>query len=157
VIAGADALDRDERAFYAIELVLIPDNPRELTDEANATPQGSEPIALQGGNVRRGLLLATLPRADDVDYFGVRAAIGGWVQVLCEAESGGSLVRGLRAQLEDAEGRVLASAIETFGANLELEVEALASADLFLRLASETAQQAEPRAAWVRCGLSAAP
>jgi hypothetical protein len=156
VVAKEAGRSVEAHAFYALEVVLIPDNPGELADEANATPQGSELIAMEGSSIRRGLLLATLPDESDIDYFYFQGFAGGFAQVICEAESGGSLVRGLEARLEDAEGRVVVTGSETYAFNLELVAEDLASPDVFLRLSSMTESQPEPRAAWARCGIQVA-
>jgi hypothetical protein len=138
--------------FYAIDLVMLPENPAAQADDANDALASAEPIAMQGSLMRRGLLLARLPPAD-VDYYSFDAAEGEHLSFACEAESGGSGVRGLHAEVRDADDQVLSSVDEAPDANLIVSgLRLSATANHYLRLSS-TLSAPEPDMAepWVRC------
>jgi hypothetical protein len=154
VTLSADG-DLGANAFYAVDLVLLPDNPREQNDADNGALAGAETVAMKGGNRRRGLLLSTLP-AKDIDYYQFDAAQNEHVSVLCEGESGGSGVRGLRAELRDDADTMLASALETEVANLQINaVQVGAAGTYYLRLTSDATPKAPVNEPWVRCAIIA--
>jgi hypothetical protein len=148
-----------EHAFYAINLALLDDYPAEVADDANGDSDGAEPIDLVGMFGRDGRLLDRLPH-DDVDYFRFEPVKGEHVTVVCEAESVGSGVRGLRVEVLDPSNQSLA--VGTEDSTTDLLIESL-PIDLtgthYLRLSSETpapndgqtsADVIEP---WARCEL----
>lgn len=143
--------------YYAVDLVLLPDNPHEQTDAENDDIGSAEPIALSGASNRRGLLLSRLP-AQDVDYYRFPAQADDVVGIHCEGESGGSGVRGLRAELLAPTMQQLAAAQEITPKPLVIEPLALeSSGTYYLKLSSATppvqdtdADAVEP---WVRCAV----
>jgi hypothetical protein len=159
-VSVAASGDPGANGFYALDLVLLPDNPRERDDLHNGAPEGAEALDMPGAPQRRGLLLSTLP-ADDVDYYQFDAQAGDAIQVACEAESGGSGVRGLHVEVQDAAGETLLAGLEWPNENLLLEgLEITSARKLFLRLSSDGAAAEggesliEP---WTRCVVIAGP
>jgi hypothetical protein len=145
-----------DNAFYAIDLVLLTDNPGEAATD-NDTPETAEPIVLLGGFLRRGTILAEVP-ALDRDYFAFETMAGDIVDVICEGESAGSGVRGLKAEILDAEDTVLGEATEAIATGLSLAgVDAGEPGTHYLRLSSETPDDADAARAWVRCAVIAEP
>ena len=145
-----------DNAFYAIDLVLLNDNPGETATD-NDTPETAEPIVLLGGFLRRGTILAEVP-ALDRDYFAFETMAGDIVDVICEGESAGSGVRGLKAEILDAADTVLGEATEVLTTGLSLAgVDAGEPGTHYLRLSSETPEDADAAAAWVRCAVIAEP
>lgn len=143
-----------DNPFYAFDLVLLPDNPREQSEAANGSLAGAEPIVFTGRGRRRGLLSVTLAPGD-TDYFRFDAASGQVVAIGCEAESAGSGVRGLSAELRDAADSVLASAAESTTVNLQLPVVRIGAAGTYyLRLSSESAEPAPAIEPWTRCSMT---
>lgn len=143
-----------DNAFYAIDLVLLLDNPREA-DGDNDGPETATGLLLDGGFSRRGTVLAEVPEGD-VDYFTFEAMPGDHLQVHCEGSSAGSGVRDLRAELRDADDEVLAEATETVAGGLQiLGVTADAGGTYYLRLTSETPDDSEAPPAWARCAVIA--
>lgn len=141
-----------DNAFYAIDLVLLPDNPREQATEDD-TFESAQPIELMGASLRRGSILAELPALDH-DYFSFEAMAGDHIDVICEAEAAGSGVRGLHAEIRDADDTVLGEASEAVDTGLRL-TGALASeaGTYYLLLSSET--PADAALPWARCAIVA--
>jgi hypothetical protein len=152
--------DPGSNGFYALDVVLLPDNSPESDDRRNATPEGAETIEMPGSPQRRGLLLSSLP-AEDVDYYQFEALSGDAITVACEGASGGSGVRDLRVELRDGEGTTLLAGIESPDENLQLEgLEIATPTTLYLRLSSGTAAEGgEPSDVepWTRCVVIAGP
>jgi hypothetical protein len=143
-------------AFYAIDLVLLPDNPSEEATD-NDTLESAQTIELKGGFLRRGTILAELPALDH-DYFAFEAQGNDRVDVRCEGESAGSGVRELRAQLRNGEDELLGEATEALDTGLFLTgVTVDAPGTYYLRLSSATPASAESAPAWVRCAIIAEP
>jgi hypothetical protein len=137
-----------DNGFFAIDVVLIGDNPREQADADNDAFDSAEEVEFQQG---RALLLASLA-SDDVDYFTFEHPVAGSVTVVCEAESGGSGVRGLHAELRDADDKVLTAADEVPETNLAIENFSVPEAGTYyLRLSSTTKTSDEKIEPWVRC------
>lgn len=137
--------------FYAIDLVLLPDNPSEHSEAANDTLAGAESLAFSGGTAGRALLLAHLPPGD-VDYYVIPAEVGGSVIVSCEGEWTGSGVRGFRAELFDPKGALVGALNETEG-GIDFEVDFESSGAHYLRLSSSSDTSANAVDPWVRCGI----
>lgn len=143
--------------FYALDLVLLADNPHERTEPDNNNIGSAELITLTGAASRRGLLLSRLP-ADDVDYYRFDAQAGELAAVHCEGESGGSGVRALQAELFAPNMMSLAKARETSTKPLAIMPTKLdAGGSYSLKLSSETpAVPADAKDAvepWVRCSV----
>jgi hypothetical protein len=155
VQAGAERGDND---FYAIDLVLLDDNPSERNERANGKPDSAEALQWRGSVRRRALVLARLP-AQDVDFFRVDADSGERVAVACEGESGGSGVRGLHVSVLDDRQQVLAQADEPSASNLHLEgVDVPGKGAYYVRLSSSTSSEESAEAdPWVRCAVIVAP
>ncbi|HEX6246042.1 MAG TPA: PPC domain-containing protein, partial [Polyangiales bacterium] len=133
-------------------LIQLPENPAESAESMNGALGGAEAVTLGGSRGRRGLVLSRLP-AGDVDYYRFDLAAKDLVRVSCEAESAGSGVRGLSAEVRDANDQKLAGGAETALANLLTEpVEVPSAGTYYLRLSSATT---EPLAIdpWVRCAV----
>lgn len=154
--------DPGSNGFYALDLVLLPDNPRERDDALNGTPEGAETIDMPGTPQRRGLLLSTLP-GEDVDYYQFDALANEAITVACEGASGGSGVRRLRAEVRDANDATLLAGVESAHENLQLDgLEITQPQKLFLRLSHESpaaeggegTREIEP---WTRCVVIAGP
>lgn len=140
--------------FYAIDLVLLRDNPHERIEAGNNSISDAEPITLSGGSTRRGLLLSRLP-TKDVDHYRFEAAAGDLVAVNCEGESGGSGVRHLKAEVLGPTMQPLMAASEASPKPLLLEpFELEQSGTYYLKLSSET-PAADDKAVepWVRCAV----
>lgn len=145
-----------DNAFYAIDLVLLTDNPSETATD-NDTLETAEPIALLGGFLRRGTILAELPMLDS-DYFEFETQQDDKVDVICEGQSAGSGVRGLTAEIRDSTDAVLGEATETVDGGLFLAgVVAGEPGTHYLRLSSDTTDDADAARAWVRCAVIAEP
>jgi hypothetical protein len=137
--------------FYAVDLVLIPDNPEEQHEAENDKPAGAEQIVLSHDATGRGLLLSRLPEGD-VDYYQVSVQANQQLVYTCEGERSGSGVRELRAELRD-DGDALLAALEPESATSEVVTFQVEHAGIhYLRLASSTppatSDSVEP---WVRC------
>jgi hypothetical protein len=137
-----------DNPFYVVDLVLLPDNPREQNEAGNAERGGAERIKLSRETFGRALLLAAVP-AGDVDYFEVPAKNARSVFVGCEGEPMGSGVRGLKVELLDPTGRVLNDAQEGKD-GLEFTTALTRSLPHYVRLSS-TQTPSELIAPWVRC------
>ena len=151
--------DPGHNGFYAVDLVLLDDNPREQAETANGQLAGAEPLLMTGTTRRRGRVLSRLPEAD-VDYYRFELTASAQMFAICEAESGGSGVRGLTATLIDAAERPLRAQQEPSETNLLLDVVRVDKAGTyFLKLQAEAPAKRgvdtiEP---WVRCAVTAAP
>jgi hypothetical protein len=142
--------------FYAIDLVLLPDNPHEQADADNNSIGAAEPLMLSGTGSHRGLLLSRLP-AKDVDYYRFSAQAGELVTVNCEGESGGSGVRGLQGELLGPTMQPLVSAREDSAKPLWIKpIELKQTGTYYLKLASETPAVQDANTAvepWARCAV----
>ena len=138
-----------DNPFYAVDLVLLPDNPSEQRERENGRASGAEAVALSGGDYGRGLLLSRLSPGD-VDYFKVEAREGDALTFSCEGESTGSGVRGLLVEVRDASDMKLGDGKEGDDGVL-LEWLVTAPGTYYLRLSSETtSSEVVP---WVRCAV----
>lgn len=142
--------------FYAIDLVLLPDNPHEHTEPENNGVGSAEPIKLSIPG-RRGLLLSRLP-ADDVDYYRFDAQSGDLAKLQCEGQSGGSGVRGLQAELLGPSMQSLIKARESSTKALSIEPFKLEqNGTYYVKLSSETpvvqATDSDAVEPWVRCAV----
>jgi hypothetical protein len=148
--------DIGSNAFYAIDLVLLHDNPHERTELDNDSVMAAEPVMLSGGSNRRGLLLSRLP-AKDIDHYRFDAQAGDLVAINCEGESGGSGVRGLTAEVLTPMMASVVKGRELSPKPLYIKPTALEQAGTYyLKLTSETPvaeamdDSVEP---WVRCAV----
>lgn len=155
VSAARPAGDND---FYAVDLVLLDDNPSEVREDQNGQMAMAETLSWKGSSRRRALLLARVP-SGDVDYYRVELGGDEHVMVVCEGESGGSGVRGLHVQLVDSKNQQLAAADEPSMSNLYIEdVPVKPAGTYYLRLTSSTPRDGELRVdPWVRCAVVAGP
>lgn len=143
-----------DNAFYAIDLVLLPDNPGEAATD-NDTLEAAQTLELEGGFLRRGTLLAELPALDQ-DYFAFEAQDSDRIDVRCEGQSAGSGVRELRAEIRDGADEVLGQAMEAVDTGLFLSAVTVGTAGTYyLRLSSATPESADAAPAWVRCAVIA--
>jgi hypothetical protein len=143
--------------YYAANLTMLADNPREQFSESNDKLAMAEPLMWRGSVRRRALLLGHLP-AGDVDYYGFEVAEDYQVLVACEAESGGSGVYGLRAEVRDERDKVLAFAVEDASHNLLIDKVSLTTAGMrYLRLSSNTVARPDSVEPWVRCVVNVGP
>jgi hypothetical protein len=149
--------DPGPNAFFAIDLVMLPDNPREQAEDDNDTLEGAEDIQFEQEMFRRrGLLLASLAHTD-VDYYRFDEMSAATVTVVCEGESGGSGVHGLHAELRDSDDATLVAADESFDSNLVINAfQVPEMGTYYLRLSSDTLAKdvSEP---WARCLLITQP
>jgi hypothetical protein len=141
---------------FAIDLVMLPENPREQNEADNGQLDKAEALMMLGQSYRRGYVLASQP-ASDIDYFKFDVSQDEYIAVICQAESAGSGVRGLRAEVRSDTDKMLASATE--GTNTKLEIEAtqvMLSGTYYLRLSSKTpdGDGTEP---WTRCVVTVSP
>jgi hypothetical protein len=145
-----------DNAFYAVNLVMLPENPAELASPTNGVLAGAEAIDMKGSRFRRGLILSTV-EATDVDYFSFEVNAGESGSVACEAESAGSGLHSLHAEVRSGTDVVLASADETVTENLYIEPFAFTGVGThYLRL-STTATQVARILPWVRCVVTVGP
>lgn len=147
-----------DHGFFAIDLVMLPDNPREQDEQDNGALEGAEPIDLKAGMFsRRGLLLSRLPEKD-VDYFSFESSGPTAVTIGCEGQSGGSGVLGLHAELRDADDQSLAAADETSAANLLIDsIVLMDPGTYYLRLSSKTSASKDAIEPWARCAVITRP
>jgi hypothetical protein len=140
-----------DNPFYAIDLVLLKDNPAEQNEAANGTMQGAEQVQWSHQTAGRALLLSRLPHGD-TDYYAVSGKGGQLLGFGCEGETTGSGVRGLHADLVDTQQHVLASMLDESG---DLASYALTQdGPVYLRLSSDTPPAtADSVDAWTRCVL----
>lgn len=140
-----------DNGFFALDLVMLPENPAEQNETANGQPTGAESIVLKGAPTQRGLLLSDVAPGD-VDYYSFNASEGSHVAVSCEGQSAGSGVRALRAEVRDAKDQSLTVFTESPEHELQLQAWQVPSAGMyFLRFASDAPAAAEAVRPWVRC------
>lgn len=147
-----------DNSFYAINLVLLTDNPHEQAelDAANMNDaiETAELLTVQGMFMRRGTLLSELPMGD-VDYYSFEANAGEMMRVICEGASAGSGVIELRAELRDPSDVELASMIEAIESGVIIEdVPVAETGTHYLRLSSDTGNDANAPPAWTRCAVT---
>jgi hypothetical protein len=150
--ADAAGANLGDNPYYAVDLLQLPDNPAEQDETGNSVLAGAEAIMLKGTTSRRGLMLSHLPPGD-VDYYRFELTAGEYVRAGCEAESAGSGVRALSAELRNAADEKVASASETPLENLALDpVQVTTTGTYYLRLSSSmpSLPAVEP---WARCVL----
>jgi hypothetical protein len=145
--------DLGDNAFYAVDLVMLPDNTPVQSMGNNGAMATAEPVDMKGTWPRRGLLLTTVDESH-VEYFSFDATANETVIVVCEAESAGSGVRSLHAEVRDSVDAVLASAVETPTVSLDIApfiVET--TGPHYLRIWSESpgVPTIDP---WVRCAVN---
>ena len=150
--------DAGENGFFAIDLAMLSDNPRERAEEDNGALEGAESLELrQESSRRRGLLLASLG-VSDIDYYRFEAPTNATVTVVCEGASGGSGVQGLHAEVRDGSDQTLTAADETSEANLLIQDFALIEpGTYYLRLSRAIDSSADAIQPWVRCAVIARP
>jgi hypothetical protein len=142
-----------DNPYFAIDLVQLPENPREEADAANSALAGAEPITLMGTTARRGLLLTRLP-VGDVDYYRFELAAGDGVRAGCEAESAGSGVRMLTAEIRNAADAKLSASTESPLESLNTpQVKVEAAGTYYLRLSAAAEAPVDAIDPWVRCAL----
>jgi hypothetical protein len=147
----------ETEGYYAIDLVVMQDNPPELLEASNGAKSGAEPLVFEGSGRLRAFTLSRLPPGD-VDYYALDVEEGAVAYATCEGESAGSGVRELRAELRDATDAVLLSATETATANLRTDLFTFAKAGTYyLRLSSGTSEAEQAVEPWVRCSITMAP
>ncbi|MFM2419838.1 MAG: hypothetical protein RL385_4561 [Pseudomonadota bacterium] len=141
-------------SLYAVDLVLVPDNRPELDDLKNNTPAGAETVPFSGFASRRGLIRSLLPRGD-VDYYRIDLVPMERTMARCEGQSGGSGVRGFKAEIVDAQGAVLQSAVEPLEYGLVVQPTEPASVAGVYYLRLTAAEESSDFAAgdWVRCDV----
>ena len=149
--------DLGDNPFYAVNLVLAPDIPGEQDDAANDGLAGAQPLGLMAMGRRRGVVRLTLP-AGDVDHISFVAHEGEFVDVDCEGESAGSGVRGLSAEVLDGAEQVLGDGSETTLEQLRIvRAPVEESGEHFLRLSSNTLEDAQAAEPWLRCSVTIGP
>jgi hypothetical protein len=82
-----------------------------------------------------------------VDYWAIPATTGSYIGVVCEAQTTGSGVRGLTAELRDPNEQLVASSADV-GQGLDLSSIVGSTGTYYLRLASTESLDALP---WTRC------
>jgi hypothetical protein len=150
----AEAAVEGGAALYAVDLVLIPDNRPELDDVKNNRPEGAETVPFSGFGSRRGLVRSLLPPGD-VDYYRIDLVPMERTMARCEGQSGGSGVRGFKAEIVDALGTVLQSAVEPqeYGLVVQPTEPATTAGVYYLRLAAGEGSSDFAAADWVRCDV----
>lgn len=142
-----------DNGFFAVDLALLPEDPREQHEVENALLAQAEPITLTGTGSARGMFLSDVP-GGDVDYYSFSATAGQTAGLSCTAQSSGSGARQLHAELRDATDQTLATATEAPNHDLSIASFAIPQAGTYaVRLSSDhtpAAGEAEP---WVRCTL----
>jgi hypothetical protein len=123
--------------FYAVDLVMVPDNPVEHDDASNGSAAHAEALTVDAGDYRsRGYVLARLPDGD-VDYFRFDAVPGDRMEVICQASSEGSGLVELRAELRGPDDTLLAHGVETSTEALEIgETPVTSAGPHYLKLSS---------------------
>lgn len=148
---GAAAGSND---FYVLRFRLLQDNPPERGDPANDTLAGAETLEV-GVNegVRSSFVLADLPEGD-VDYFRFDLMPNEELSVACGAESLGSAVRMLTAEVRDGTDSTLQTMTED-ETGLFIPPFAPTSSTVYIRLDAGP-PDTEVQRTFVRCGLRAA-
>ncbi|MFI5307521.1 MAG: PPC domain-containing protein [Polyangiales bacterium] len=143
-----------ENDFYAVDLVILPENPGEQSDAKNGTIAGAEQLMMkQSPRFERGLLLARLPPLD-VDYFEVDAFSGDMLGVLCEAASAGSGLVDLRAEVRDPDDKLVTSATESANALLAIDALQLSFGGAYYVRLSAGGQRPGIDGDWARCAVT---
>ncbi|MEY4512350.1 MAG: hypothetical protein RLZZ450_4472 [Pseudomonadota bacterium] len=140
-----------ENGYYAVDLVMLPDNPREQHEVENGLLAGAEPLMLKSAGRGRALLLADVPFGE-VDYYSLTVARGAQLLVSCEGQSAASGVRKLHAEIRDDKDQTLG--VLTESPSHELDIEAFrvpAAGNYYLRLFSDPEPGPQSVEAWVRC------
>lgn len=141
-----------DNPFYVLDLVLLAENPKEANEAGNGSMQGAERLRWSRQTSGRALLLSRLP-SGDTDYYLVMGTRGQLFGFSCEGESSGSGVRGLRAELVDAQGRVLVAMSQEGGTDLTT-YGLTEDGPVYLKLSSTTPPaSADSVESWVRCVL----
>jgi len=123
--------------FFAVDLVMLPDNPREQREAANDQLAKAETITTKGNFSQRGLLLSDVP-GGDVDYYRLPLKKDETLLLACEGQSAGSGVRQLHAELRDEKDKTVAVAVESQAHELDIESwQVPSTATYYLRLASD--------------------
>lgn len=137
-----------DNGFFAVDLVMLPENPREQHEADNGVLAQAEPLSLKGGS---GLFLSDVP-GGDVDYYSFAATKGQNALLLCTGESDGSGARQLHADLRDAQDLPLATAVEAPNHDLSIAPFAIPQDGTYaIRLSSDHTVQAGEAEPWVRC------
>jgi hypothetical protein len=159
-VRGKLSGDAGDNGFFAIDLTLEPDNPREQAEAKNDTLKGAEAIDLKqdmGFFRRRGLLLSSLPE-NDVDYYRFDSPMVSKITIGCEGQTGGSGVIGLHVELRDGDDKMLAAADEVPNMDLLISSAALPTpGTYYVRLSSKTKTVKDPVEPWARCAVIARP
>jgi hypothetical protein len=143
--------------FFSLDLVLLPDNPREQVEAGNGTFGGAEPVVMKGLGYHRGLILADVAPGD-VDYFSFDTLAGGYVTSSCEGESAGSGIRGLTVELRDASDRLVATATPREDGPLDIDsFPVTADGKMALRLTSSGNASPDGAEPWLRCVVITSP
>lgn len=143
--------------FFSLDLVFLPDNPREQLEGGNGTFGGAEPIIMKGLGYHRGLILADVAPGD-VDYFSFDTVAGGYVTSSCEGESAGSGVRGVTVELRDAADHLVASAAPRASGPLDIDsFPVTADGKMALRLTSTANAGPAGAEPWLRCVVITSP
>jgi hypothetical protein len=145
-----------DNAFHAIDLIMLADNPEEQAEDDNGEQSDAEPLELSEGTWRRALVLLRLPAGDE-DYYVFDGKGGETITVVCEGQSGGSGVRGLNAELLDADG-VIGAAVEETAANLSIPVTPIAeTGPLYLHVWTDDDAETVEVEPWARCAIDTGP
>lgn len=160
-VRGALVGDAGDNGFFAIDLTLEPDNPREQAEDENDTLEGAEPIDLEQDMMffqHRGLLLSSLSESD-IDYYRFDSTTQpSKITMGCEGQTGGSGVIGLHVELRDSDDKTLVAADEVPNMNLLIPTTALpAPGTYYVRLSSTTKTVKDPVEPWARCAVIARP
>lgn len=152
--------DAGDNGFFAIDLTLEPDNPREQAEDKNDTLEGAEAIDLKQDGMffqHRGLLLSSLSESD-VDYYRFDTTQASKITMGCEGQTGGSGVIGLHVEVRDSDDKTLVAADEVPNMNLLIPTTALPDAGTYyVRLSSKTKAVKDPVEPWARCAVIARP
>jgi hypothetical protein len=143
----------DAESYYAIDLLIMVDNPPEREEATNGVTSGGEPLSFEGSGHQRAYILSYLPPGD-VDYYAFDTVANSAASATCEGQSTGSGVRELRAELRDAADSLLVGATETATSNLRTDLYTFEEAGrYYLRLSSSTAQAERAIQPWARCSI----
>jgi hypothetical protein len=152
--------DAGDNGFFAIDLALEPDNPREQAEDENDTREGAEAIDLEQDTMffqHRGLLLSSLSESD-VDYYRFDTTQASKISMGCEGQTGGSGVIGLHVEVRDGDDKTLVAADEVPNMNLLIATTPLpAPGTYYVRLSSKTKAMKDPVEPWARCALTTRP
>jgi hypothetical protein len=142
--------------YYVLKSNLFVENPPERMDGRNETLPGAELLdVVPDGMNRRAFVLADLD-AGDVDYFRFDVMAGEEMFLACAAESSGSGVRDLVAEIRDPMDVMMMSAMEDPTGLFIMPFVPTSTGAMYVRLAAGT-PEAMVAGRWVRCGMSAGP